>query len=1050
MLRIIEPLVYFRQADLPDFQYHALEDSQGKIPVGIKVAGNSWEEIKAGAYWGAPRTNFILRTSFKVPLEWGKDILTALFLPIGIAGDFSHPEALCIIDGQIQAACDRNHQEISLSGDWCDGKEHQIALHGWTGGIYSRPEDQLQMRQCQLVQIHQETRDFICLARIALETAALLAETDPAKSSLYNVLDKAFHVLDTRYPLGDNFYQTVSTALKVLEEGVTCSGKELPVQITAVGHAHLDLAWLWTIGQTRRKAARTFSNVLQLMKEYPQFSFTQSQPQIYEWVKQDYPDIFKEVSHRVEEGRWELIGGMWVEADCNLAGAEALARQFLLGRHYFEGTFGKNVETSVLWLPDVFGFSWNLPQLMREAGIKYFFTTKLSWNQYNRIPYDTFWWQGLDGTRVLTHFGTTKENLDTHHSIFNARVSPEQVMSTWKNFQQKDGGKAGCTLPLLMAFGYGDGGGGPNWEMLENIRLLEAFPSMPQVKVGTVKEFFSKLEDAIGEKLPVWNNELYLEFHRGVYTTHARIKRANRKSEFLLHDVEFLASFAGTIDAEFDYPQESLREAWKLLCTNQFHDILPGSSIAEVYVESLHQYEEIYQICRKVREKALKTIAKKSEGDIFVINPTSFTRNDFAFLTSDEKKPPLLKTVDGIPIRSQVVDGGWLLDLGESAPYSIAALSLTSKNETLDYSGCTLIIQKDLLENDFLRILLNENGDIVRIFDKVHEREVIPPGAIFNQIQAFEDRPRSPDAWDIDIYYNDKMWLAEPAESIQVIERGPLRISLEIKRKILTSEITQRISLVYNQPRISFDTSIMWRERSILLKTAFPVEVHSPRATYEIQWGNIERSTHHNTSWDWARFEVCAQKWVDLSEGGYGVSLINDCKYGHDIRDNVIRLSLLRGTINPDPGADLGEHQFSYAIYPHPGSWDEHTVREAYILNDPLYVWQAKDIRNSQKDVDGTFLKSSFVSVEQSNVIIETIKQAEDGRGLILRLNEFKRMRGTITLKIGFPLKEVWRTNILEENQDLIHHAQDNSFRFSIKPFQILTFRLVPKRKEEM
>ena len=1042
--------MYFRQEGLPNFHYHALEDSQKNIPVEFKADSNSWEEIKTGAYWGAPRTNFILRTSFKVPQEWGKDIPTALFLPIGIAGDFSHPEALCIIDGQIQAACDRRHQEISLSDDWCDGKEHQVALHGWSGGIYARPDERLQMHQCQLVQIHQNTRDFFYLARIALEVADLLPEADPAKSSLYSVLDEAFRVLDTRYPLGDNFYQTVSTAFNKLEKGISCSGKELPVQIIGVGHAHLDLAWLWTIGQTRRKAARTFSNVLQLMKEYPQFSFTQSQPQIYEWVKQDYPDIFKDISHRVKEGRWELIGGMWVEADCNLAGAEALARQFLLGRNYFEGTFGKNVETPVLWLPDVFGFSWNLPQLMREAGIKYFFTTKLSWNQYNRIPYDTFWWQGLDGTRVLAHFGTTKESQDTCHSIYNARVSPEQVMSTWKNFQQKDGGKAGCNLPLLMAFGYGDGGCGPNREMLENIRLLGAFPSMPQVKASTVKEFFSKLEDAIGEDLPVWNNELYLEFHRGVYTTHARNKRANRKSEFLLHDVEFLASVAATINTEFDFPQESLREAWKLLCMNQFHDILPGSSIAEVYTESLRQYEEIHQICRKVRGKALQTITEKADGDIFVINPTSFSRNDLAFLTGNEKELPSLKTVDGIPVRSQAIDGGWLLDLGESAPYSITALSLTDKKKPLDdYSGCTLVIEKDLLENDFLRIQINGDGDIVRVFDKINEREVMPPGTIFNQIQGFEDRPRSPDAWDIDIYFDDKMWLAEPAETIQVIERGPLRISLEIKRKILTSEITQRISLVYNQPRINFDTSIKWRERSILLKAAFPVEVHSPRATYEIQWGNIERPTHRNTSWDWARFEVCAQKWVDLSEGGYGVSLLNDCKYGHDIRDNVIRLSLLRGTMDPDPGADLGEHQFTYAIYSHSGSWDERTVREAYILNDPLYVWQAKGIRKSQKDAAGTFMKPSFVRVKQPNVAIETIKQAEDGRGLILRLYEFKRMRGPITINTSFPLKEVWRTNLLEENQDIIHHSQNNSFQFNIKPYQILTLRLIPNRMEE-
>ena len=1040
-LRLIEPLVYRRRQPLPHFRHLKLESPLVDPPVSPEVDDVNWQLILWGSYWCEPHADFVLRTQFQIPSDWNAAPPAALHLPIGKAGDFSHPESLAYIDGAPYAACDRHHQEILLPPRLFDEAWHVLALHGWAGSLRNDRDARLLMRECALVQIDQPTRDFIALARVALGVADHLDENEPARGHLYTALDEAFKVLDTREPLDERFYASVPAAHETLREGIAPAGAPLGVNITAVGHAHIDVAWLWTLGQTRRKAGRTFYNVIRLMEQFPEFRFSQSQPQLYDFVRQDYPELFEIIKQRVRDGRWEPLGGTWVEADCNVTGAESLARQFLLGRTFFRDHFGADAEAPVLWLPDVFGYAWNLPQLIKEAGLEYFFTIKIGWNQYNRLPYDSFWWQGLDGTRILTHFSTTPQSGSAHASTYNASASPEQTIGTWNNFQQKDWGRPGVTPPLLMSFGYGDGGGGPTREMLENIREMGHFPATPQIKCGTVGEFFRKLETDVGDRLPTWNGELYLENHRGTYTTQSRNKRANRQSEFLLHDAEFLAALASVLDSDYRYPRAELHRAWELVCLNQFHDIIPGSSIGPVYVESQQQYAEVRQIGERVCDGALAAIADKLGGDVLVVNPTSFKRSDLAFWRNPGAESRALQRTDGSPVPVQPVEGGLLLDIGYLPPYSITPLSTTSISNT-QYPIPNLTATPTLLENDYLRIELDAAGDIVRIYDKLNGRDVLPVGAIANQFQAFEDRPINPDAWDIDIFYDDKLWLAEPAESVRVVESGPLRATIKVRRHILNSEYVQRISLAHNSPRLDFDTTIQWRERHILLKVAFPVDVLSPQATYEIQWGNVQRPTHRNTSWDWARFETCAQKWVDLSEGGYGVSLLNDCKYGHDIHDNVIRLSLLRSPTTPDPEADQGQHRFAYSLLPHEGGWDERTVAEAYALNDPLIVWITR--KGNTHHVSRFTHHSSFVSVDLPNVVIETVKQAEDGQGVIVRLYESQRRRGEFTLTAASPLAEAWRTNLLEENQELLE-IEGHHLRFSIKPYQIITLRLLPK-----
>lgn len=1033
-LELISPLVYIKRKSLSSFHYLELESPLSAAPAGRDVDDSKWTQIDANQYWGSWMQDFVLRTTFAIPEHMNAMGPIALYLPLGEAGDFSHPECLAYIDGLPYATCDRHHQEILLKPEWCDGKEHTLALHGWTGlgGFASKePFSRLLMRPCAVVQIHQCTRDFIVWSRIALETATHLDNNNPAKHQLFNALNDAFNALDTRDPIGDErFYASVESAAHTLKAGIEKAGAPLDPTIHATGHAHIDVAWLWTLGQTRRKSERTFYNVIRLMEQFPEYHFSQSQPQVYQFIKEDRPELFETIKQRVQEGRWEPMGGMWVEADCNLSGAESLARQFLLGRTFFREHFGENAESPVLWLPDVFGYAWALPQLIRQAGLKYFMTIKIGWSQYNRLPYDTFLWQGIDGTQILTHFSTVKEFGSEYASTYNAMANAKEALGTWQNFQQKE-----MQTDLLMAYGFGDGGGGPTREMLENIEVMKHFPSLPHVRQSSVKQFFECIAPLSDSKMmPVWNGELYLEYHRGTYTSQARNKRANRKSEFLLHDAEFIASYASLI-TDYQYPMTEFTNAWRTICLNQFHDIIPGSSIGPVYEESQAQYAELTMNVAKLRDEALRLLSQALDGDVFLVNATSFTQQGMIFIPGDSFQR---LTRDRQPVPVQPTESGLWVDAGELQPYSIIALSIESlgvQQLVAEIAGASSSTPK--LENEYLLVEFDNNGDITSIFDKKVKREILPPNTIANQFQAFEDRPKFWDAWDVDIFYDDKMWLAEPAESIKFVEYGELRQTVEIKRRIQNSEFTQRISLHYNSPRLDFDTSINWTERHTMLKVAFPVDILAPQATYEIQWGNVQRPTHRNTSWDWARFETCAQKWVDLSEGDYGVSLLNDCKYGHDIHDNIMRITLLRSPTMPDPMADFGEHQFKYSLYPHTGSWNEATQREAYLLNDPIIVYQST-VNRIQSSVGSI---QSLVSCDLPTVVIETVKQAEDGDGLIVRLYESQRKRGAVKVRFGCAVESAWITNLLEENESALG-VEDSSVQLHLTPYQIVTLRV--------
>ncbi|HVO44162.1 MAG TPA: glycoside hydrolase family 38 C-terminal domain-containing protein, partial [Aggregatilineales bacterium] len=758
-IKLIDPCVYRQQQMLPSFRYKTLSSPLVAPPVGADVDDSAWEIIRPKTYWGTWFTDFVLRTQFKVPTDWRSDTPAALYLPLGNAGDFSHPEALAYIDGQPYASADRHHQEILLPAYCRDGQPHRLALHGWTGLgelVNKDPDAKLYMRECAVVQIDPPTREFIATARMALDVAAQLEDNDPVKGRLYNALDEAFKVLDTRDPLATPaFYDSVPAALDVLKGCIEAAGAPMDVDIIGIGHAHIDVAWLWTLGQTMRKSGRTFSNVLRLMEQFPDYKFSQSQAQLYKFTEDNYPDIFKQITERVREGRWEPMGGTWVEPDCNAIGAESLARQFLLGRTYFRQHFG-DVDTPVLWLPDTFGYSWALPQLIKQAGMKYFITHKMSWNQYNHMPNQFLWWQGLDGTRILTHFLTTPDNWDylPHATTYNGDVSARQIFGTWKNFRQKE-----TYNELITAYGYGDGGGGPTRDMLENIDHLAKHPGAPRVRSGTVREFMERVETEIADRLPVWNGEFYFEYHRGTYTGQARNKRRNRKSEFLLHDAEFLASWAA-LSKGYTYPSADVGRAWELICLNQFHDILPGSSIGLVYEDSARDYQRIRELGEKVRDDAIGALSRQLPANTVVLaaNPTSFGGRRIGLLDGNLTSGTHLVDSRRRALTTQAVEGGTLVEIPDLEPYAVVGLA-EAAGEVPAPRASPSVIQRDgltVLENSLLRVEIDAAGEITRVYDKEAGREVLPPNTSANAFLAFEDRPLNFDAWDIDIFYEDR------------------------------------------------------------------------------------------------------------------------------------------------------------------------------------------------------------------------------------------------------------------------------------------------------
>lgn len=1003
----------------------------------LHAPDTDWADYEPRQNWGGKDQHHWFRTTFEMPAQFaGKRAI--LLVQTGRTGwDALNPQFLAFVNGEIAQGLDVNHTEILLTDNAQAGATYQIDLYAYTGMTDAFTE--LEIFLCGL---EVEIEKLYYHLQVPLQVSQLLDKEEMNRITILNHLTEAINLLDLRQPFSDAFYASIRNANNYLDsefyDKVCGDGTVTEV---CVGHTHIDVAWLWTLTQTREKAVRTFATVIKLMEQYPDYIFMSSQPQLYQYVKEDSPELYARIVEMVQAGRWEVEGAMWLEADCNLASGESLVRQILHGKRFFREEFG--VDSKVLWLPDVFGYSAALPQILKRSGVDYFMTTKISWNEFNRMPYDTFTWKGLDGTGILTYFISTQEYDKSNTATgttYNGDTTPSQVKGGWHRYQQK-----AINSTVLNCYGFGDGGGGPTKPMLERLeRLNKGIPGMPRTQTGKVLDFFRDLDARVGasKRLPEWVGELYLEYHRGTYTSMARNKKANRKAEFRNQDIEWLASLGGLLFGA-EYPQHDLHRFWRTTLLNQFHDIIPGSSIREVYEDSKAEYAVLERESGALLARTLEGIAQQvntSSDSVVVFNQLGFVRSDIVTIELPQGWE-FADVLDGNqPVTVQKVGDSSILFCAQNVP-SKGYKTFTLRRAVVPAQPAsdlrpTADAQPDHMENDFFAIAIGADGTLTSIYDKRAEREVLQSGARGNVLQAFEDKPFQWDAWNIDIYYQEKMWEVDDVQEVRVVESGPVRWGVEVRRRFLDSTITQTIYIYRDIARIDFATEIDWKETQVLLKAAFPVDIHAEKASYEIQFGNVERPTHWNTSWDWARFEVCAHKWADLSEEGYGVSLLNDCKYGHDIRNSNMRLTLLKSATYPNEDADREQHSFTYALYPHQQGWRQsETAEMAYSLNCPLYAVVTPAHTGA--------LPASFALVQTAsdNVMIEVVKQAEAGAEMIVRLYEYKNVRSSVTLSFGKPVRAVLECDLMENEQAALP-VEGNAFTFQIKPYEIRTFKV--------
>jgi alpha-mannosidase len=833
-------------------------------------------------------------------------------------------------------------------------------------------------------------------------------------------------------------------------------------QVTAVGHAHIDSAWLWPIRETKRKCARTFSTAVRLMEANAEYVFVCSQAQQHAWMEENYPSLFEEMKHFVGTGQLEPVGSMWVEPDTNLPSGESLARQLIFGKRFFLEHYG--VETIDCWLPDAFGYSGNLPQILRAANVHRFLTQKLSWNELNAFPHHTFWWEGIDGSRVLAHCPPT----DT----YNGEFTVGQLLHGEARFAQH-----GISDKSLYAYGYGDGGGGPTAEMLERARRMRDLDPLPAIRLGSSRSFFDQLEQdaeladartgaaapgtvptahAKGPGgLPLWSGELYLERHRGVQTTQARGKLGNRRSENLLREAELWAAVALEGDEASD-AAERLDRAWRIVLLHQFHDILPGSSIHWVHNDSQAAYAEVAEVASEVIAAATENLAARvsapnapvprSIGAVLVLNAASRSRLDVAELDVAtlglDGAPVAAVGADGALLPVQALGNGRVIFPARVPGSGWARFDLLGAAPPLhDIENAVEVVDHHTLSNGLVSVSLDDDGLVTSIRDLVNDKEVVEPGTKANVFQLHHDLPNHFDAWDVDQGSFDRAVEHTAAESIETIEGGPVRAAIRVTRRVGNSTmVTQEVRLTASSRRVEFVTEVDWQERHRFLKVAFPLAIRSPHATYEVQFGHVERPTHANTSWDAAKFEVPAQRWASLEEPGFGVALLNDCKYGYDVRQNVMRLSLLRGPGWPDPEADAGQHRFSYAIFPygrHLGS--EQVVHEAESFNLALRVVPCATGEGGTLHQDGSV-------VQLEGAVLSAVKRADDGSGdLVLRLYEHLGAHGRATLS-GLDSDHASRVDLLERHDLGELRIEDGTIRLELRPFELVTVRLLKRQ----
>lgn len=1028
----IEEIEGYRYRDMIHLEeFLVQEDKQGVVNPVVPVQFDGWDKIRVGEYWKGSDQYLWIHKDVKVPKEWKDKKIAGLF-DCGSTGQWQGAfEFMFYLNGEMYQGVDENHKEVLMDDSLC-GTTASMTCRLWSGfdmhGFSHIQEHKF--ARADLAWLDEKVDDFYYMASTALQTVAYLDDFDPVKTELRSVLDQAFHYIDWSYAGSDAFYESVYQAGEFLNAKVDAMEKHSPVTIHCVGHTHIDTAWLWRLKHTKEKCSRSFTTVMRMMERYPEYLFLQSQPQLYEYMKEEFPELYEKIKETVKKGRWEADGAMWVEADCNLTSGESLTRQILLGSKFIKEEFGHDAE--FLWLPDVFGYSWALPQILKKAGINTFMTTKIAWNQYNQIPHDTFVWKGIDGSEVLTHFITvpdTSVNVrkgDESRATYSGTVFPSTVLGTWDAYKDKSVSK-----DLLMAYGHGDGGGGVSRDMLERRRRADRMPGLPNVKPTKAGDYFRKLHEIVDntdEYVHTWDGELYLEYHRGTYTSQAYNKKMNRQMEMLYRKAEWMtvmdALVKGTLKAA---QQEELNKGWKQILTNQFHDIIPGSAIHEVYEDCRKDYASIAGVAREVEDSFYADVLVERENTYTVFNTAGWERTGIAEL--QEKRRGLFKTEEGTVLKAQETENGTCVEVPAipSMGYKVIVFEEQEQNSA---ESCFTVADKEI-ETPYYTIALNDSGQITKLYDKTFEREVLPEGKRANVLQVFEDKSLEYDAWDIDMFYQQKMREVTELTGWETAECGQLRLVIRMEWKYMNSTVWQDMILYSHDRRIDFKTTIDNHEQNQLLKAAFPVDIRSTYATYDVQYGNVRRPNNWNTSWDQAKFESVAHRWADLSDRGYGVSVLNNCKYGHDIKDNVMRITLLKASTMPDYTQDIGMHEFTYSLLPHGGDFVEgKTVQEAFDLNEPLQV-----IRGYAE-----LPFSSFISFDNEQVELDAVKKSEDGTYIVIRFHEFAGSKQKVTVKPGFAFIS-WSEGDLRERKIGDEHG-DREIQLELTPYEIKTILL--------
>ncbi len=1007
-------LRYEMLADIPvdymETRSHFREEPRGR---GIK-----WKEARKGLKWGGEWVTAWFRGNVRVPSAAAG---RKLFLH-----HVTEVETLCLADGQAKGLFWALNPVILLSPRGGAGQRIHVALEAYAGHYNPgfRPGNPVKhvaprgrtFSGVSLALERELVAGFVLDCQVLRQLWGILEDSTLRKGQLTALFE---HVLTTVPALPEEVGEAewrpaLEQARKLMKPALAAKNGSVAPHIGLVAHSHLDSAWLWTLEETRRKCARTFSALLNHLERYPEAVFIQSSPYHAWTTRDDYPEVFARVRKMVRKGRWEPNGAMWVEPDCNVPSGESFARQLLLGQSATREMFGYTADT--FWVPDTFGFSAALPQILRLGGVNYASTSKLSWNDTTRFPYDTFRWRGIDGSQVLMHFVPIMTAPDPH-----------LLQDTWKRVQHPD--VQDCAL---LPFGFGDGGGGPLVDSFEVAKRVKDLQGCPRTAFTNVSSFMSGLA-ARQDRLPVWSGELYFELHRGTLTTLAKIKRNNRKAELALRDAEFVNTLAALEGRA--YPVTALREAWRTLLTRQFHDILPGTSIREVHREAETAVEGCIAEAVRQRNQALDCLSGKSgrggrKMSPLLMNTLSWDRAGVLALEGVQ---------EGLRPADEAVTAQWVRNLDDQPLLLVSGLTvpaLGGRRLQLEAGSpvgpSPFVVDGEFIETPLLRIRMQDDGRIVSCIDKRAGRELVAKGGSLNGLLTGEDVPHHWDNWDLDADHQSKLRADGRLKRREVVANGPLQLRVRSEYGIgRRSTLRQDMVLNADSLQIAFENVLDWKEKHVILKAGFDLNLLAETARHEIQFGHIERPTHRNQPEDRARFEVCAHKWSDLSESGYGAALLNDCKYGLSVHQNTMRLSLMRSPSRPDLESDQGMHRFSYALLPHEGGFCvEKVVRPAYAFNVPLLVHGAATVR----DV------ASFLTVDAPNVVVESVKWAESGKAFVVRLYEAEKNAVKTRIRFAHRVKAVSEVNLLEEEPKRVRIAA-GSVTVEFRAFEIKTLR---------